>query len=225
MIPLIALFICFLAIAGVGIAYAYNSSIQIDDNPVNEQYFTLDYTNDGGNWIATVLPADAEDMTITTSVSVVETDTDPDTPGERTFNATINKVESGPNTAQLTREFYVKLTSNMDGQKFKITGEVKDNDDTVIRAIFGESTFKFYKGTGFTEEVTAGQFTASQDGVMYKVVLTVPINANVNVKSLDLANGKDKIVDAGTLATALKDLDNHKFSVKLTATPFEPVTP
>lgn len=218
MIPLIALFICFLAIASVGVVYAYNSTIQIDDNPVDEQYYTLDYTNGTGTAIDTVIaiPDGTKDMTITTSVKV-----DGDS---RTFKAVINEVADGQsNTAQFTREFYVKLASDMNAsQKFAITGEVKDNDDTVIRAIFGESTFKFYKGTGFTEEVIAGQFTASQDGVMYKVVLTVPINANVNVKSLDLANGGDAIVDAGTLATALEDLDNHKFSVKLTATPVEP---
>lgn len=213
MIPLIALFICFLAIAGVGIAYAFNSTIQIDDNPVNEQYFTLDYTNDSGGAIATVLPADAEDMTIITSVSVKDTDGNPATE-ERTFTATI---QSG----SFERVFYVKLASDMnDSQKFAITGEVKDNNDTVIRAIFGESTFKFYKGTGFTEEVTAGQFTASELGVVYKVILTVNVN-EVDVSTLTGLDGADEIKDATTLATALADLDNHKFSVTLTATPVE----
>lgn len=212
MIPLIALFICFLAIAGVSVAYAYNSStIQIDDNPVNEQYYTLDYTDNSGGVIATVLPASADDMTITTSLV---------TNGVRTFNAVIN----GDGTDSFTREFYVKLASNMADQNFAITGSV-DKSDTVINAIFGECTFNFYKGTGFTEEVTAGQFTASQSGVMYKVVLTVPIKANVDVKSLDLANGGNAIVDASTLATALGDLVNHKFSVTLNATPVAPVTP
>lgn len=95
MIPLIALFICFLAIAGVGIAYAYNSTIQIDDNPVNEQYFSLDYTNQSGTGIDTVIaiPVDTKDMTITTSVEV-----DGDS---RTFTATINKDVN----ANITREF------------------------------------------------------------------------------------------------------------------------
>lgn len=221
MIPLIALFICFLAILSVGVVYAYNSTIQIHDNPVNEQYFTLDYIDEGGHVTYEVLeiPTDSKDMTITTGI--VANGVNP-----RTFTATINEVAPAENTASFERVFYVKLASDMNAsQKFAITGEVKDNDDTVIRAIFGESTFKFYKGTGFTEEVTAGQFTASQDGVMYKVVLTVPIKANVNVKSLDLANGGDAIVDAVTLANALEDLDNHKFSVKLTATPVEPATP
>lgn len=223
MIPLIALFICFLAIAGVGVAYAYNSStIQINDNPVNEQYYTLDYTNDTGGMIATVLqiPVDTKDMTITTSVSVVD-DGDPAT-NDRTFNATINKVDNpATNTAQFTRTFYVKLASNMDAdQKFAVDGTV-DGDD-VINAIFGECTFKFYKGTGFTEEVTnTNQFTASQSGIVYKVVLTVPIKANVDVKTLDLANGGDAIVDAVHLTTALGDLDNHKFSVTMSAIPVE----
>ena len=216
MIPLIALFICFLAIAGVGVAYAFNSStIQIDNNPVNEQYYTLDYTNEGGNAIYDVLeiPTNSKDMTITTGI--VANGVDP-----RTFKAVIN--EDG--TDSFTRTFYVKLASNMDAdQKFAITGTV--TGDTVTDAIFGNSTFKFYKGTGFTEEVTAlNQFTASQEGVVYKVVLTVPVKANVNVKDLDLANGGTNIVDADSLANALDDLDNHKFSVTLTATPV-PVTP
>ena len=215
MIPLIALFICFLAIAGVGVAYAFNSTIQIDKNPVNEQYFTLDYTDEDGDATYKVLeiPTNSKDMTITTGI--VANGVVP-----RTFKAVIN--EDG--TDSFTRTFHVKLASNMDvGQKFAITGEVKDNDDTVIRAIFGESTFKFYKGTGFTEEVLANQFTANQDGVVYKVVLTVPIKTNVDVTTTGL-DGADGIVNASTLATALEDLDNHKFSVKLTATPFEPVT-
>ena len=217
MIPLIALFICFLAILSVGVVYAYNSTIQIDDNPVNEQYFTLDYTDEDGDAIYSVLeiPTDSKDMTVTTSI--VANGVNP-----RTFNAVINKVVApAENTASFERVFYVKLASNMDAdQKFAITGTV--TGDTVTDAIFGNSTFKFYKGTGFTEEVTAGQFTASQDGVMYKVVLTVPIKANVDVKTIPGLAGASAIVDANTLATALEDLDNHKFSVKLTATPVEP---
>ena len=220
MIPLIALFICFLAILSVGVVYAYNSTIQIDDNPVDEQYFTLDYTDGTGTAIATVLPASADDMIITTSLSVADTDGNPATE-ERTFNAIINKVvPPETNTAQFTREFYVKLASDMDaGQKFAITGTVDKTSDSVINAIFGDCTFKFYKGTGFTEEVTAGQFTASQSGVVYKVVLTVPINANVNVKTIPGLAGASAIVDASTLATALSDLANHTFSVSMSVEP------
>ena len=216
MIPLIALFICFLAIAGVGVAYAYNSSIQIDNNPVNEQYFTLDYTDEGGHATYKVLeiPTDSKDMTITTGI--VANGVNP-----RTFKAVINEVADGQsNTAQFTREFYVKLASDMDaGQKFLITYSV-DKSDTVINAIFGECTFKFYKGTGFTEEVTNNnQFTASQDGVVYKVVLTVPIKANVDVKTIPGLAGASAIVDATTLATALNDLANHTFSVSMSVEP------
>lgn len=218
MIPLVALFICFLAIAGVGVAYAYNSTIQIDDNPVNEQYFTLDYTAKGGNWIATVLPADAEDMTITTSVTVEDNDNDPDTE-ERTFNATINKVDNPEdNTAQFTRVFYVKLTSNMDAdQEFVITGEVITNNDTVLDAIFGDCTnaFKMYDSTDTL--VDMGHVTANHGTDVYKVVLTVPIKANVDVKTIPGLAGASAIVDASTLNTALSDLAHHTFTVKMKA--------
>ena len=212
MIPLIALFICFLAIIGVSVAYAYNSTIQIDDNPVDEQYFTLDYTNGTGTAIATVLPASAEDMTITTSVSVADTDGDPATE-ERTFTATI---QSG----NFERVFYVKLVSNMDvNQEFVITGSVEDNDDTVIGAIFGDCTnaFKMYDSTDTL--VDMGHVTANQGATdVYKVVLTIPVN-EVDVKTLDLANGGNAIVDAGTLATALNDLAHHTFSVSMSVQP------
>lgn len=215
MIPLIALFICFLAIVGVSVAYAYNSTIQIDDNPVDEQYFTLDYTNGTGTAIATVLPASAEDMTITTSVSVADTDGDPATE-ERTFNAIINKVVAPEtNTAQFTREFYVKLASNMDAdQEFAITGSV-DKSDTVINAIFGTCTFAMKGGNDFTQNVDMDSVVAG----LYKVILTIPINANVDVKTLDLANGGNAIVDANTLATALNDFANHTFSVSMSVQP------
>lgn len=208
MIPLIALLICFLAITGVGVAYAYNhSTIQIDENPVNEQYFTLDYTNQSGNMIYSVLeiPTDSKDMTVTTSI--VANGVNP-----RTFNAVIN--EDG--TDSFERVFYVKLASNMDaGQMFEITGTV--TGDTVTNAIFGDCTFKFYKGTGFTEEVTAGQFTASEVGVVYKVVLTVPIKTNVDVKTIPGLAGASAIADATTLATALDNLTNHTFTVNMEA--------
>lgn len=219
MIPLIALFICFLAIAGVGIAYAYNSTIQIDDNPVNEQYFTLDYTDGTGAKCDTVIaiPDDTKDMTITTSVKV-----DGDS---RTFNAVINEVADGqPNTAKFERVFYVKLASNMDAdQEFAITGTV--TGDTVTNAIFGTCIFKMYDNTD--TEVDMDTVVANQTDEVYKVVLTVPINANVNVKTIPGLAGASAIVDANTLATALADLDNHKFSVTLTATPVDPapVTP
>lgn len=218
MIPLIALFICFLAIAGVGIAYAYNSStIQINDNPVNEQYYTLDYTNGTGDAIYTVLeiPADTKDMTITTHITANGVN-------PRTFNAILNEVIApAENTASFERVFYVKLASNMDAdQEFAITGTV--TGDSVISAIFGTCIFKMYDNTD--TEVDMDTVVANQIDEVYKVVLTVPINANVNVKTIPGLAGASAIVDAGTLATALADLDNHKFSVKLTATPVD-VTP
>lgn len=205
MIPLIALFICFLAIAGVGIAYAYNSTIQIDDNPVNEQYFSLDYTNETGAMCDTVIeiPDGTKDMTITTSVEV-----DGDS---RTFNATI---QSG----SFERVFYVKLVSNMDAdQEFAITGTV-NKDDTVINAIFGncDNAFKMYDSTDTL--VDMAHVTANQGTTVYKVVLTIPVN-EVNVKSIPGLAGASAIKNASTLDTALADLDNHKFSVTLTATP------
>lgn len=216
MIPLIALFICFLAIAGVGIAYAYNSSIQIDNNPVNEQYYTLDYTDGTGGAIYTVLeiPADTKDMTITTHITANGVN-------PRTFNAILNEVIApAENTASFERVFYVKLASNMDAdQEFAITGTV--TGDSVISAIFGTCAFKMYDNTD--TEVNMGHVTANQGATdVYKVVLTVPINANVNVKTIPGLAGASAIVDAGTLATALEDLDNHKFSVTLTATPVDP---
>lgn len=213
MIPLIALFICFLAIAGVGVAYAYNSTIQIDDNPVNEQYFTLDYTNETGTAIATVLqiPVDTNDMTITTGVSVADTDGNPATE-ERTFTAIINKNVN----ANITREFYVKLASDMGAdQKFVITGSV-DKSDTVINAIFGTCTFAMKGGNDFTQDVNMASVDA---GHVYKVILTISINSNVDVKTLDLANGGNAIVDANTLATALSDLATHTFGVSMSAEP------
>lgn len=204
MIPLIALFICFLAITCVGVAYAFNSTIQIDKNPVNEQYFTLDYTDKDGGAIADVLeiPTDSKDMTITTSVKV-----DGDS---RTFTATINENVN----ANITREFYVKLASDMDGQKFKITGTV-DKSDTVINAIFGDCTdaFKMYnKSTD--AEVDMGSVDANKE---YKVILTIPINSNVNVKTIPGLAGASAINDATTLNTALGDLTNHTFTVKMKA--------
>ena len=212
MIPLIALFICFLAIAGVGVAYAYNSSIQIDNNPVNEQYFTLDYIDKDGHASGTVIaiPVDTKDMTITTSVTVADTDDNPATPEVRTFNATINKDVN----ANITRTFYVKLASDMDGQKFKITGTV-DKSDTVINAIFGDCTdaFKMYdKSTD--AEVDMNSVDANKE---YKVILTIPINSNVNVKTISGLTGASAIVDATTLNTALSDLANHTFTVKMKA--------
>ena len=212
MIPLIALFICFLAIAGVGVAYAFNSTIQIDKNPVNEQYFTLDYTNEGGNAIGTVIaiPVDTKDMTITTSVTVVD-DGNPVT-DDRTFNATINK-DVNP-SANITRTFYVKLASDMGaGQKFVITGIV-DKSDTVINAIFGDCTdaFKMY------DKSTDAEVDMNSVGAgLYKVILTIPINSNVNVKTIPGLAGASAINDATTLNTALSDLANHTFTVKMKA--------
>lgn len=212
MIPLIALFICFLAIAGVGVAYAYNSSIQIDNNPVNEQYFTLDYIDKGGHTTYDVLeiPTDSKDMTVTTHLVANGV--------TRTFTATINEVADGQsNTAKFERVFYVKLASNMGAnQEFAIDGTV--TGDSVTDAIFGDCTnaFKMYDSTDAL--VDMDHVTANQDGVKYKVVLTVPINANVNVKTIPGLAGASAIADASTLATALADLDNHKFSVTLTAT-------
>lgn len=104
-------------------------------------------------------------------------------------------------------------------QKFVITGSVDKTSDSVINAIFGDCTdvFKMYdKSTD--AEVDMDSVDANK---VYKVVLTIPINSNVNVKDIHGLAGASAIVDANTLTTALSDLINHTFSVSMNAVPVD----
>lgn len=193
MIPLIALFICFLAIAGVGVGYALNNStIVIDDNTIDEQYYSIDYTNANGSSKTTVLDVGTGDIKVHTNVAVDE--------NGRTFSASID----GTDTFQ--RTFFVKLNTDMGNDvPFTVDVSVAPADGSELADIINASACTFKLTDNSDVEVAKNEVVAG----VYTVTLTIALN---DYTFTDVTSQSE-------LDAKLTALESETFSVTVTAIP------
>lgn len=212
--------LCMVSLTSV--AYAYSTTVSIEDNPIADHYYTIDYTNDQGTPCMvplTMTPANDE-IVITT---VVGHTVSGNAYTERTVTASIDA-----NT--FTRVFYVKFNADGDvddEKKFTIdvTAKVGEQDDAVLS--------KFITQTSFTcEKVVDGNATAvDKDKIvkdsLVKVTLTMNVAHVEDVNTLELSAQVPATISADDDETNLvarlnavkTELATHTFDVVVSVQP------
>jgi len=197
MIPLIALFICFLALTTVGIGYALNNStIVIDDNTTDEQYYSVDYINADGSSRTTVLDIGTGDIKVHTNIAVDKFSVK----NGRTFSASID----GADTFQ--RTFFVKLNTDMGNDvPFTVDVSVAPADGSELANIINASACTFKLTDNSNVEVAKNEVVAG----VYTVTLTIALN---DYTFTDVTSQSE-------LDAKLTALESETFSVTVTAIP------
>lgn len=119
LVPLLVLLICTVAL--VGCAYAYATEVQIGNNTVDPDYYTIDYVNSSGDSIAVPIEVDGDTLALYSHLTV---DADADD-----SLATKTLVVTTDSTQKVKMSFYVKVdTDSAKTFTIDVTTDVADVD-------------------------------------------------------------------------------------------------
>lgn len=215
--------LCMVSLTAV--AYAYTTTVDIEDNPISDHYYTIDYTESDGNTprMAPLAMTPANDeIVITTAIGHTVSG---NTYTERTVTASINA-----NT--FTRTFYVVFNADNDvddGKKFTIDVTANIQDDAILK--------QFLSLTSVAYEVDGHAVDADKivKNSLVKVTLTMTVAHIPDITTLGLGteipatlSADDNVADFVAILNDVKtELATHTFDVRVTVepTPTDPVTP
>lgn len=206
LVALLAL--CMVSLTSV--AYAYTTTVNIEDNPIADHYYTIDYTNDQGTPLMVPLamtPANDE-IVITT---VVGHTVSGNAYTEKTVTASIDA-----NT--FTRTFYVEFNADADvpADKAFIISVVATPDSVLEQFICTQDPVVTYEMDGH-----AVASNAIVKDKLVKVTLTMNVRAVENINSLGLSTqvpatilADDDETNLVAILNAVKtELATHTFDV------------
>lgn len=207
LVALLAL--CMVSLTSV--AYAYTTTVNIEDNPIADHYYTIDYTDNAGAPLMVPLamtPANDE-IVITT---VVGHTVSGNAYTEKTVTASIDA-----NT--FTRTFYVKFNADEGAEDKAFTISVVATPDSVLGKFVSMDPAVTYEVGGHVVEPNA-----IHKGNLVKVTLTMNVTAVENINTLELSTQVPATITAETDLVALLDdvrdeLATHTFDVRVTVEP------
>lgn len=208
LVALLAL--CMVSLTSV--AYAYTTTVNIEDNPIADHYYTIDYTDNAGTPLMVPLamtPANDE-IVITT---VVGHTVSGNAYTEKTVTASIDA-----NT--FTRTFYVEFNADTDVPANKaFTISVVATPDSVFGQFISQDPTVTYKVGG-----NAVASNAIVKNSIVEVTLTMNVSAVADINTLGLdAEVPATITDATDLVAFLDavktELATHTFDVAVSVTP------
>lgn len=196
LVPVIVLLLFMTAFTGM--AYAY-SNVIVNENTLAGEYYQLDYTNDVGTPIDTVIGLNANKDFTAYTVTTIDED-------GRDFKA---YIEQG----SFTRSFYVTMHTDMgDSQQFTLVTQCPS--ESVLSQFITDVSIVCY-------DKTSGEaVTNIINGQIVRIVMTFEIGETVCMNDITgiTPNGSD-IEDTATLESALDDICTHTYSITVSATP------
>ena len=203
--------LCMVSLTSV--AYAYSTTVSIEDNPIADHYYTIDYTNGLGTPLMVPLAMNSADDEIVITTAVSHGAVSGNVYTDKTVTATINA-----NT--FTRTFYVEFNADEDAEDKAFTISVDVTLDSVLEK------FISYDPSSVTYKVDNGVVvpTAIHKGDIVEVTLTMTIEDPVDVSTLGLQADVDPDDLVTTLGAVKTELATHTFDVVVSVTP-TPVTP
>lgn len=200
LVALLAL--CMVSLTSV--AYAYSTTVTINNNPIDDNYYTIDYTNASGESIFVPLGVVADDEIVITTVSTVDAET-----GDKVVTAKINANDA------ITREFYVTLNADSDAEVNKnFTLDVAvDFDDIFDQFVeLGTYTLKHANNSVVNNDVKVGE--------TIKITLTlVVIEKSLSPSAVTGLPSVDNVDTADDLDAVKAILDDCVFGVTVSASP------
>lgn len=213
LVALLAL--CMVSLTSV--AYAYSTTVNIEDNPIADHYYTIDYTDNAGTPLMVPLamtPANDE-IVITTLIGH----------GAVSEGAYTNKtVTASIDANTFTRTFYVEFNADADVPADKaFTISVEATPDSVLEQFISQTSVTYKVGGN----AVASNAIVKNSIVEVTLTMTVASVADINTLGLT-AQVPATITDATDLVAPLNavkaELATHTFDVAVSVEP-TPATP
>ena len=218
LVALLAL--CMVSLTSV--AYAYSTTVNIEDNPIADNYYAIDYTDDSGDVfdVPEPIPVGNDEIVINPIITYAYD-----------ANHVYGKVITPAiNAKNITREFYVTFTTDMGADKeFTLTTSVEYNGALVdIMTAFVENSDAVYMvwdataddGNGGTGAFVALDKTEVKNGDIIKIVLTLRIHDVADTNAIaSITQEVDDEDTEGDLVALVDELSTYRYDVTVTVAP------
>lgn len=202
LVPLIVLLMSTIALTGCAFAYA-QSYVNVEDNPIDGEYYTLDYTNNLGVAIDDKLIGE-NDIAVYTEITVSDDPLD-------SF-ARIRDFKAYIGAGSFTRTFYVTLHTDMgDSRTFDLSGTCDATEESVLS--------QFITATSFAYEYDSAPVTTIKNGETVKVTVTFTVARTLVNDMTGVSPVGDNLLDYTDLVDTIADICTHTFSVNVSAVP------